>query len=257
MRTLRIYLSQTLSLHQHVDIVGDSAHHLIKVLRVVPGQKLIVFNGQGGEFEAAISAIQKKSLSIEVINFVDCNREPPILIELGIALIKPDRMDWLIQKATELGISSITPIITEYTDLKINAQRMEKKREHWQKVAQNACQQSMRTRLPTINTHCNLTDWLSNCTHDARWMLDPNGPPFSTEKFRQKATATMPSFCLFVGPEGGITEHEHRIAIENDFLAFSLGPRIMRAETAPLAAITLIQHYFGDFGNIKGETLKI
>ena len=241
MRVPRIYTPQPLAENVTVQLDTAAAHYVANVLRMKPDRPIVLFNGQGGEYHGRLAIASKKSASVNVLSFVDKSSESSLTIRLGICLIKNDRMDWLLQKATELGVSSVVPLFSEYTDIKLPKERYEKKLKHWRQVMTNACQQSGRTLLPTISEPMELSDWLKPVDTDLKYVLHP----YNAE--RLKSTASINSVTLLVGPEGGLSEHEIALAHEHEFLSLSLGPRILRAETAPLAALSLLQHHFGDF----------
>jgi len=244
MRIPRIYVVHTLSEGVIVELAAAPSHHLAKVLRMQPGRELIVFNGQGGEYQARIHSVQKKSISIIIDSYLDCDRESPIAIELGVCLIKNDRFDWLLQKATELGVSAISPLISDYTDIKLNQERLAKKIQHWQQVIINACEQSGRTYVPELAPPQPLSTWVENVDAPIKTVLHPY--PQSIDKPDNKTTVHPKCAALLVGPEGGLSDAEIADAINHCFIPMTIGPRILRAETAPLAALTLMQARWGD-----------
>ncbi len=206
------------------------------------GRPLLIFNGQqAGHFEAVISQVSKKNVLVELQCFHPSQNESPLSLHLGQAISKGDRMDFTIQKSVELGVNVITPLWTERCDVKLSGDRLAKKQDHWQQVAISACEQSGRDRVPVIQPAMKLNDWLAEVHADVRWVLDPRG----------KATSGQPqqvqSAALLVGPEGGLSEGEIAHAVQQDFTAKLIGPRVLRTETAALTAITLLQHAWGDF----------
>lgn len=242
----RIYIPQTLSENSTIELEPSAAHHIATVMRMKVGRSVILFNGmpygdQEGEFEATLAYVSKKSVAVAINSFVERKTESSLEIELGVCLIKNDRMDWLLQKATELGVTSISPLWSEYTDVKIPADRLDKKMQHWQKVIINACEQSGRTRIPSIQSPQSIQLWVENVTADKRILLHPY------TKQADKQDNTLSSVALLVGPEGGLTENEVEMAIKDGFEGWVLGSRILRAETAPLAALSVLQSRFGDF----------
>ncbi len=240
----RIYLPQDLSEQTTVELDAASAHHIATVMRMKAGRQVTLFTGQPyqgllGEFTATLAYVSKKSVAVAVGEFTAKETESPLSIELGACLIKNDRMDWLLQKATELGVTSISPLWSEYTDVKIPQERLEKKRNHWQQVLISACEQSGRVAVPTINEPQKLATWVSGVRAQQKIVLHP----YVTASTRQEATSS----ALLVGPEGGLSEQEVALATKEGFSGMVLGPRILRAETAPLAAITILQLQQGDF----------
>lgn len=246
MRIPRIYTDQSLPevLTESLDmeLSGSAANHVGRVLRMTEGRELKVFNGrQPGHFQAVITAVSKKHVGIRLTEFKASHNESPLHIELGQAISKGDRMDFTIQKAVELGVSSITPLWTTRCDVKLSGDRLEKKHQHWQQVAISACEQSGRDYVPAIQTPQKLEQWLGFVKQDIRWVLDPRG---NVEK---TGDGKIESASLLVGPEGGLSEDEIQLAIDKQFCAKLIGPRVLRTETAALTAITLLQAQFGDF----------
>ncbi|MEO0444268.1 MAG: 16S rRNA (uracil(1498)-N(3))-methyltransferase [Pseudomonadota bacterium] len=241
MRIPRIYTTQSLAKNSTVHLDAAAAHYVANVLRMKPDRPIVLFNGEGGEYHGRLAVAGKKLVSVKVLSYIDKSLESPLKIQLGVCLIKSDRMDWLLQKATELGVSSVTPLFSEYSDIKLPANRYEKKLKHWRQVMTNACQQSGRTLLPTIGEPAELSVWLQQVDSDFNCILHPHNAA------NLNTNADVGSITLLVGPEGGFAESEITLAHKYKFLSLSLGPRILRAETAPLAALALLQYHFGDF----------
>lgn len=244
MHVPRIYLNQPLSENITIELEPASAHHIATVMRMKVGRAVTLFNGekqQGvlGEFTATLAYVSKKSVAVAVGDFIPRDTESSLAVELGACLIKNDRMDWLLQKATELGVTSVTPLWSEYTDVKIPADRLEKKMNHWRQVMISACEQSERVAIPILNMPKKLPDWL-DVSADKKIVLHPYVASSSISD-------SMQSVALLVGPEGGLSEAEVALSIEHQFTGMVLGPRILRAETAPLAALTALQLQSGDF----------
>lgn len=241
MRIPRIFTPQPLTSGQMIELEETSSHHLNKVLRMQPGRELILFNGEGGEFAASIVNINKKFVSVMPGDFDVSNRQSPLRLELAIAVSRGERMDWVLQKATELGVTSVTPLFTERTEVKLTGERLDKKLNHWHQILISACEQCQRNILPTLNSPETLENWLPQVDANAKFVLhhrDSRG--FPSEK-------TFASVALLIGPEGGLSEAEIALAVANEFLPLTLGPRVLRTETAPVAAISLVQYLWGDF----------
>lgn len=241
----RIYISQPLSENTLLELDKATMHHLVTVMRMKVGRQFIIFNGipvdaQYGEFTATLRHIDKKTAQIDVGKFSICLSESPLETHLGACLIKNDRMDWLLQKATELGVTTITPLMSEYTDNKIPADRLDKKMDHWRKVLINACEQSGRVCIPDLQFPQPLQAWLSVVEADEKFVLHPY------IKQSQLPVEKPRSIALLVGPEGGLSDAEVELAIEARFSGLTLGPRILRAETAPLVALSMLAYQFGD-----------
>ena len=241
MRIPRIYTDQPLKEGSSIHLSPTAAHYVANVLRMKAGRDMILFNGQGGEYTAVLNSVSKKTVSVSLINFVDINTESPLSIELGVCLIKADRMDWLIQKATELGVASISPLISEFTDTNLPADRYPKKIQHWRQIVENACQQCGRTVLPSIYSPQPLSQWLEQVEADSKWVLHP----YQATKLKPTGDRVK-TIALLAGPEGGLSDGECALARQQQFTAICLGPRILRTETAPLAALSLLQYQFGD-----------
>lgn len=240
MRVNRIYTQVSLETGRSVELEAGPSHHLSKVLRCKTGTRLVLFDGFGHQYTAQISIIEKKQVTVDVFDLIDNTSESPLHIELGIGISKGERMDFVVQKATELGVSSITPIFSERSEVKLTAQRLEKKLSHWNKVIISACEQCGRSQLPSLNNPDSLESWLGSINCDARFVLHHRHPE------RLNSQEPPASVALAIGPEGGLSDNEIKLALKHDFKALSLGPRILRTETAPLAAISLLQHVWGD-----------
>jgi 16S rRNA (uracil1498-N3)-methyltransferase len=222
----------------------QASHHLGKVLRAQIGDEVLLFNGEGGEFLGRISGITKQTVTIEIHMFVESSNESPLSIHLGICISKGDRMDLVMQKATELGVSQITPLLGERSQIKRNKEALAKKLRHWQQVVISACEQSGRNYVPKVNYIENSIDWFKACDSQAKLILDP----FCDSD--TKAIQQVNSVALAIGPEGGFSKQEVSCATACNFDGLNLGPRILRTETAPIAAITLCQTKWGDIPNL-------
>jgi 16S rRNA (uracil1498-N3)-methyltransferase len=208
-----------------------------------PGDRLVLFNGSGGQYPATITALGKKSVLATTEDLEAVERESSLLLLLGIAMSRGERMDWVVQKATELGVSSIAPLVTERTEIKLRGEREKKKLRHWQQIAVSACEQSGRNRIPEILAPQRLDQWLDQVQVDIKLVLDP-GADISNPGASRPASA-----ALLVGPEGGLSSAEIDAAERAGFNGLQLGPRILRTETAPLAAIAILQARWGDMGS--------
>lgn len=239
MRIPRIFINQPLGEHQHVDLPRDTSHYLSRVLRLSVDAELRIFNGQGGEYQARISEASKNSVSLAVGGFNATDNSSPLHIHLGISISKGDRMDFVVQKATELGVSEISLLISERTEVKLKGDRIEKRIDHWQKVAISACEQCGCNRVPIIHPPVNLRDWVRNCQEPVKLVMQPG----TSKTFEQEKPGSV---ALLVGPEGGFSDQEIETANQAGFGSITLGPRILRTETAPLVAISLLQHHWGD-----------
>ena len=208
------------------------------MLRARVGDTLTIFNGDGPEWPATITSISKSSINLALGMSIDPGTESPLKIHLVQGISRGDRMDFVVQKATELGVKRITPVLTEYGVVKLKSDRAEKRRDHWQKIANSACEQSGRTRQPLIDMPMPLKNWFGSKPPkvDAEVILVPNAaaplaliPPPETK------------ICVLIGPEGGFSETEYGDAEVSGFQAVSLGPRVLRTESAAIATLSVLQ----------------
>ena len=241
-RIPRIYLPVTLTPGTSVELDEDSAHHVRSVLRLKKGSSLQLFNGRGSEYVGVLALLSKKSVILEVGAERPCNTESPLAIHFGLAISRGERMDFAIQKSVELGVSTITPLFTERSVVRLDEHRSLQKRAHWQRIATNASEQSGRAIVPEISKPDTFGSWLERC-EGSKVFLDPA----ATQSLKDLSAAPS-SVCLLSGPEGGFSPRERSLALDAGFQGVSLGPRILRTETAALAGITLIQAIWGDIG---------
>lgn len=237
MRVFRLYLPQALKTGAELTLSGEQARYALTVLRLRPGDLLTVFDGRGGEYSAQLIAADRHKAQLRIGTFRSREAESPLHVHLGLAIAKGERMDFSIQKATELGVSVITPLMTERCNVRLE-DKAERKRVHWQKVAIAACEQCGRNRIPEILPPQALELWLAIQTGGV--LLDPEGIPFF------HLSPPSESLTLLVGPEGGLSLAERRRVQAQGFIAASLGPRILRVETAVVAALSLAQGLWGD-----------
>lgn len=242
MRLSRIYTAQNLDTN-FVDLEPEPSRHLARALRLREGDALVLFNGMGGEYSATITSIGKKIVRVSIDTHHDTGRESTLSIHLGIAVSRGERFDWVIQKATELGVNSIHPLFTEHTGVKLAGERAEKKRRHWQQIAISACEQCGRNTLPNIEAPKPLANWLQDTSSELKLVMHT-----SVEATLPQAKA-LESIDLLIGPEGGFSSTEITAAEAAGFHAMQLGPRILRTETAPIAALAVLQARWGDFEN--------
>ncbi len=241
MRIPRIFTDQPLQPGSEIDLDSAGAHHVSRVLRLQPGRPLLLFNGQGGEYQAEISTLDRKLVRVTVRTFVPEDRQSPLALELAIGISRGERMDLVLQKATELGVTRIVPLFSERTEVKLAGPRQEKKIDHWRQVLISACEQCQRNRLPELLPPTPLTQWLPRCDSERRFVLHHRND--------RGLTGDKPgSVTLLIGPEGGLSDAEIDAAEASGFEPLCLGPRVLRTETAPLAAISVVQYLWGDLG---------
>ncbi|MDB4456194.1 16S rRNA (uracil(1498)-N(3))-methyltransferase [bacterium] len=248
MRRSRIYCEQSISTGQSLLLDQRNSHYLLHVLRVKADQTLILFDGLGADYRATITEVSRKSVTVfinEQIETENTVSESPLQLTLAIAISKGDRMDWVMQKATELGVTRIQPLITQRVDVKLNAERMAKKMDHWIGVVIGACEQSGRSVLPVLLTPKPIASWLTEDNSDFKLVLRAHGTALST--LTANVITPPTSVTVLIGPEGGLDETELALAENTSFLATGFGPRILRTETAPIIALSLLQEKWGDF----------
>lgn len=243
MRIPRFHLPHPIQAGQQLDLPPTLFRHAIQVLRLSAGEPLILFNGDGGEYLARLETVGKRSATVLIENFSSANTESPVQLTLALAIIKPEKMDFALQKAVELGVTHIQPLITQRSVVRIGKEKADKKVEHWEGIAIAACEQSGRTRLPSISSPLTLDAWLEQETAGSRLLLVPGEFP----SIHQLPAQLRPPIALLIGPEGGFTDEEVAQCLQAGMTAVSLGPRILRAETASIAALALLQHRYGDF----------
>lgn len=243
MRNPRIFTNQSLHAGATVELEENAARHLVRVLRLKAGQIVILFNGAGGEYSGELADIGKNGASVHVTGFDDNDRESPLKIHLAIGISRGERMDLVVQKATELGVTSIQPLFCERSEVKLSGQRLDRKLHHWQQIAISACEQCQRNRVPSISSANKFSDWLA---------LEQPGLCFvlhhRTATSLAEVEASPQEITLLVGPEGGLSEAEIAAAESAGFQSLALGPRVLRTETAPLAALAILQARWGDMG---------
>lgn len=246
MRNPRVYQNQILSPGATIELDADAFGHIIRVLRLNSGDEITLFNGtlfdgKWGEFSAQLTNVSKKSAQATILSFTEKNNESPLNIHLGQGISRGDRMDFTLQKSVELGVNTITPLFTERCGVKLNAERLAKKQEQWQKIVISACEQSGRCAVPMVKQPEYLNAWLAQQSSALKLNLHPKA---------QHSIMSIPDINdrvrLLVGPEGGLTDEEINTAEQHDFQPVLLGPRVLRTETAALTAITALQCRYGD-----------
>ncbi|MDH4314215.1 MAG: 16S rRNA (uracil(1498)-N(3))-methyltransferase [Gammaproteobacteria bacterium] len=241
MSMTRLYVPECAKAGEELWLEGERAHYLSRVLRIRSGDSLVVFDGTGGEYETTVGAISRQRVQLLPGEFSPRDIESPLAIRLIQGISRGDRMDIVVQKATELGVWRISPVFTEFSIVRLDPDRQEKKIYHWQRIAQSACEQCGRNVVPQIDSPQPLSALLEAPPVGTCIALVPGGASGLADLPRVEAPLT-----LLIGPEGGLSEMECARAIEQGFRTLSLGPRILRTETAALAALTVLQVRFGD-----------
>ena len=237
----RIHCDLKLGPGAQFTLAPDAAQHVAKSLRVKAGDALVVFDGRGGEYDATVLRVDKDRVDVKVGAFRDAGRESCLVLGLVQGLPEADKMDWIIQKATELGVAWIQPVICERSVVRLSGERAERREAHWRRVAIAAAEQCGRTRIPEVRPTASFINWLAAPNDVPRWLLSPAAPAVAA---RESAPATVE---LVIGPEGGLGERERSLALERGCEAVSLGPRILRTETASIVALAAIHALWGDF----------
>ncbi|WP_454781475.1 16S rRNA (uracil(1498)-N(3))-methyltransferase [Legionella sp. WA2022007384] len=241
MRAVRIYQSGNYHPGQHLELSPEASQHVGVVLRMQPGEPLTLFCGDDYEFAATIESVKKKQVIVRIGPSKQVSRESPLAIHLAQAISKGERMEFVMQKAVELGVASITPIITERCVVKLDKERMAKKLHQWQAIVIAACEQSGRNTVPLVHTPMSLDDYMHAAQAELRFILHPG----ENKNWRDYAIGSS-AIDLLIGPEGGLSEHEVQFACKHRFQPLSLGPRILRTETAAITALSVLQAVGGD-----------
>lgn len=242
MRVPRIYTDQPLEMNLDIALGDEASRHIIQVLRLRSGAELLLFNGDGYNYSAQLVSATKKQAQAKVLSRSQPETVSGLYIHLCIAISKGERMDFAIQKSVELGVNEITPLFSQRCVINLQGERLKKREQHWSKVIVSACEQSGRCRIPLLNNAVEIDRWLDRPLQGAGLILDPKSETgiSGIEKPADKIT-------ILIGPEGGLSEAEIASAKDRGFRGISLGPRILRTETAPLAAIASMQTLWGDF----------
>ena len=229
----RFYCPIPLATGLPLSLPAGAARH-VQVLRMQPGDVITLFNGEGGEFDATVTRMGRSDVEVEVGTHHPVEREAARAVHLLAGITANERMDWLVEKATELGVASITPLMAERSVLKLKGERAEKKLAHWQGVAVAAAEQCGRNRVPVVHAAVTLAEWLKKAAAGERWVLSLSPGTQPLTQMTGNAAVTVLS-----GPEGGLSPAEESAALLAGFAPVTLGPRVLRAETAPLAVLAV------------------
>lgn len=243
MRVSRFFVESELYPGETVELPRDTSHYIYNVLRMKTGAELILFDGRGSEYESVIETINGKFVKVKISSRRDRDVESPLSAHLALSLSKGERFEYALQKAVELGVSEITPLFTDRCEVKINQARLEKKYKHWQKIIVSACEQCGRSVVPKLYPADQLGAFIRNASGEKKIVLHPQGSA------RLENMPRLNSVVLLVGPEGGFSDIELKEISASGFEAVSLGKRVMRAETAPVAALAVLQYMWGDFSS--------
>ncbi|WP_445404700.1 16S rRNA (uracil(1498)-N(3))-methyltransferase [Acinetobacter vivianii] len=234
----RFYIETELNTGNTVELTESVFHHWVRVLRAKEQEQAIFFNGKGGEYVVTLTQINKKNAFVSVDQFDAADRTAPFKVTLGQVMSKGDRMDYAIQKATELGVTTIQLLTSERCEMRLKYDRDQKKLDHWQSVAIAACEQCGMNRVPEILAPISLTDWVESDLPESRFVLAPN------KDQNNVLLNSSPDLALLIGPEGGLSEAEINIANQNNFKNWCIGDRVLRTETAPVVALSILNYHF-------------
>jgi 16S rRNA (uracil1498-N3)-methyltransferase len=244
MRMTRVHVDGPLAIGDDVVLPEAAAMHLTRVLRLQPGDGCVLFNGDGRDYAARIVSLGKRELRLRIDTAAIVDNESPLRIILVQGIARGDKMDWILQKATELGVQAFIPAASERSEVRLDRERADRRLVHWRSIVIAACEQSGRARVPTVSAPKSLQDAVATLPAIPRFLLDPQAQS-------SIATASQPadSACvLAVGPEGGWSPRDRALLTDADFSGLRLGPRVLRTETAGMAAIAALQGRFGDLG---------
>jgi 16S rRNA (uracil1498-N3)-methyltransferase len=222
-------------------LAPEAAQHVAKSLRLKAGDAIVVFDGRGGEYDATIQRAEKERVDVKLGVFREDEVEAPVRVGLVQGLPEADKMDWIIQKAVELGVAWVQPVVCDRSVVRLAGERAARREAHWRRVAIASCEQSGRNRIPEVRPTLGFQSWVAVPATVPRWVLTPGATPLAGQ------SAPDAALELLSGPEGGFSEREQDLAISQGGIPVGLGPRVLRAETAPLAALAAIHALWGDF----------
>jgi 16S rRNA (uracil1498-N3)-methyltransferase len=241
MSSPRVYQNIPLSTGHEIVLDDNVIQHVVNVLRLKPDAELRLFNGDGYEYTALLTSQGKRKFGAAIQEKQPGAPESSCQITLGQAISRGEKMDYAIQKAVELGVFAIQPVVTTRIAVKLSAEILAKRQQHWQSIVISACEQSGRCVVPQVYMPISLENWLPQCSQVLKLVLDP-----VAEQSLATLATKPPSVAVLIGPEGGFTSQEIQQAHHHDFLAMRLGPRILRTETATVCALSLLQYLWGD-----------
>lgn len=241
MRIIRIYQSGNYDVQDVVALSEEAGQHVGIVLRMQVGEKLVLFSGDNREYIAEIVTVHKKKVTVRIEALSVVNRESPRVIRLAQAIAKGERMEWLVQKAVELGVAEITPLVTQYCAYKLDEDRLTKKHHQWQAIAIAACEQCGRNQVPVVTFPMTLDQFLRQKLTGNGYVLEPY-----TGKSWREHEVPKDNLTLMIGPEGGFSPEELKKIFAANYQPLKLGPRILRTETAAICALSVVQAMYGD-----------
>lgn len=235
----RFYIETELNTGNTIELTESVFHHWVRVLRSKEQEQAIFFNGKGGEYIVTLTEINKKNAFVSIDQFNPIDRTAPAKVILGQVMSKGDRMDYAIQKATELGVTTIQLLTSERCEMRLKYDRDQKKLDHWQSIAIAACEQCGMNIVPNVLAPISLTDWVKSAQlPQSRFVLAPN------KDQNNVLLNSEPDLALLIGPEGGLSEAEIETANQNHFQSWCIGDRVLRTETAPVVALSILNYHF-------------
>lgn len=235
----RFYIETELNTGNSIELTESVFHHWVRVLRAKELDQAIFFNGKGGEYIVTLTEIYKKNAFVSIDQFNPIDRTAPAKVILGQVMSKGDRMDYAIQKATELGVTTIQLLTSERCEMRLRYERDQKKLDHWQSIAIAACEQCGMNKVPNVLAPISLTDWVKSAQlPQSRFVLAPN------KDQENVVLNSQPDLALLIGPEGGLSEAEIDAANQNHFQNWCIGDRVLRTETAPVVALSILNYHF-------------
>jgi 16S rRNA (uracil1498-N3)-methyltransferase len=249
MRLTRCFVPAALAGQSQLMLPEGPSNHIARVLRLRVGAALTLFDGRGGEFEATIMAVEKRGVQVQLGTHHAIEREAPVAVTLLQCVIRAERMDFIVQKATELGVAAIVPVQSRHGVVRLDESALQRRQRHWQGIATGACEQCGRNRIPELHAPVSFEVACTGvAAHaEARLLLDPGGSRSLAQALASPPLKPLGTVSVLIGPEGGFGDDEIALARDHGFQICSLGPRVLRAETAPIAALALIQGLLGDF----------
>lgn len=247
MRVARLYVERSLSDGAEIDLDATAAHYILRVLRLKAGAQLAIFDGSGRQCPATLLHATRHGARIALGDCTVASTESPLSLTLVQGVSRGERMDLVMQKATELGVSAIVPVLTERSVVRLDAARAQRRSEHWRRIVIGACEQSGRVRVPALSAPTGFDDWVATAgasASGARLLLQPGADVYPGELPQPQSLEAT----LAIGPEGGFSPRERELLAQNDYTAVTLGPRILRTETAAIALLAMLQALWGDAG---------
>ncbi len=243
MRAVRHFVDAPLAVGAVIELPEAAVAHLVRVLRMQAGDPVVLFNGDGCDYPAHLLSTSKRGAQAEVLERIALDNESPLQLTLAQGIARGEKMDLILQKATELGVARIAPVVTERTEVRLDAERSAKRLAHWRGVLLSACEQSGRARVPELLEPQSLANFAAGEAAGHRFLLDP----FAERGIADARVGAGDRITLLIGPEGGLSERDQLTLRAAGYIGLRLGPRVLRTETAGLAALAAFNTLFGDW----------